>query len=68
MFSRERPAKETSEEANPFLSPSAGVWPRLPQPGTELTGGTNDPSDLNERVVNVDALMVAEQPSQKLTS
>lgn len=30
------------------------------QPGTELTGGGNDPSDLNERVVNVDALMVAD--------
>ena len=30
------------------------------QPGVEITGGGNDPSDLNERVVNVDALMVAD--------
>ena len=30
------------------------------QPGTEITGDGNDPSDLNERIVNVDALMVAD--------
>ena len=30
------------------------------QPGTELTGGTNDPSDLNERVLTLDSLMVAD--------
>ena len=29
------------------------------QPGTELTGTINDPSDLNERVISLDALMVA---------
>ena len=30
------------------------------QPGTEITGGTNDPSALNERVLNLDSLMVAD--------
>lgn len=30
------------------------------QPGTELTGTINDPSDLNERVISLDALMVAD--------
>ena len=30
------------------------------QPGTEITGGTNDPSDLNERVLTLDSLMVAD--------
>ena len=30
------------------------------QPGTELTGGTNDPSALNERVLTLDSLMVAD--------
>lgn len=30
------------------------------QPGTEITGDGNDPSDLNERIINVDALMVAD--------
>ena len=30
------------------------------QPGTELTGTINDPSDINERVISLDALMVAE--------
>ena len=30
------------------------------QPGTELTGATNSPSDLNERVLTLDSLMVAD--------
>ena len=30
------------------------------QPGTELTGTINDPSDINERVISLDALMVAD--------
>ena len=30
------------------------------QPGTEITGGTNDPSDLNERVLTLDSLMIAD--------
>ena len=30
------------------------------QPGVEITGDGNDPSDLNERIINVDALMVAD--------
>ena len=30
------------------------------QPGTELTGGTNDPSALNERILNLDSLMCAD--------
>jgi len=30
------------------------------KPGTEITGGTNDPSDLNERIINLDSLMVAD--------
>ena len=30
------------------------------QPGTEITGTTNDPSDLNERVLTLDSLMVAD--------
>ena len=30
------------------------------QPGTELTGATNDPSALNERILNLDSLMVAD--------
>ena len=30
------------------------------QPGTEITGTGNDPSDLNERVISLDALMVAD--------
>ena len=31
------------------------------QPGTEITGGTNDPSDLNERVLTLDSLMIADK-------
>ena len=30
------------------------------QPGTEITGGTNDPSDLNERILTLDSLMIAD--------
>ena len=30
------------------------------QPGTAITGTTNDPSDLNERVISLDALMIAD--------
>ena len=30
------------------------------QPGTEITGATNDPSDLNERILTLDSLMVAD--------
>ena len=30
------------------------------QPGTVITGDGNDPSDLNERIINLDALMVAD--------
>jgi len=30
------------------------------QPGTVITGNGNDPSDLNERIINLDALMVAD--------
>jgi len=30
------------------------------QPGTAITGGNNDPSDLNERVISLDALMIAD--------
>ncbi len=30
------------------------------QPGTEITGGGNDPSDLNERVLTLDSLMIAD--------
>lgn len=30
------------------------------QPGTEITGGTNDPSALNERVLTLDSLMIAD--------
>jgi hypothetical protein len=30
------------------------------QPGTAITGGGNDPSDLNERVITLDALMIAD--------
>ena len=33
---------------------------RYHQPGTPLLGETNAPSDLNERVINLDALMVAD--------
>ena len=30
------------------------------QPGTEITGGTNDPSALNERVLTLDSLMISD--------
>ena len=30
------------------------------QPGTEITGATNDPSDLNERILTLDSLMIAD--------
>jgi hypothetical protein len=30
------------------------------QPGTEITGGGNDPSDLNERILTLDSLMIAD--------
>jgi hypothetical protein len=30
------------------------------QPGTEITGATNDPSDLNERIITLDSLMIAD--------
>ena len=30
------------------------------QPGTAITGTGNDPSDLNERVISLDALMIAD--------
>ena len=33
---------------------------RYHQPGTEITGGTNDPSDLNERILTLDSLMIAD--------
>ena len=30
------------------------------QPGTEINGATNDPSDLNERILTLDSLMIAD--------
>lgn len=30
------------------------------QPGTEITGATNDPSDLNERIITLDSLMISD--------
>ena len=30
------------------------------QPGSEITGATNDPSDLNERILTLDSLMIAD--------
>lgn len=33
---------------------------RYHQPGTEITGGGNDPSDLNERILTLDSLMIAD--------
>ena len=33
---------------------------RYHQPGTQILGGGNDPSDLNERVIELDALMIAD--------
>ena len=54
-------AKETFAAENLLPSRSPAVLPlHYHQPGTAITGGGNDPSDLNERVISLDALMIAD--------
>ena len=54
---RERNIRGGKSVAFPITGRMAAAYH---QPGTEITGATNDPSDLNERVVTVDSLMVAD--------
>ena len=54
---RERNIRGGKSVAFPITGKMAA---RFHQPGTQILGQGNDPSDLNERVISLDALMVAD--------
>ncbi|BAQ94443.1 minor capsid protein 10 [uncultured phage_MedDCM-OCT-S38-C3] len=54
---RERNIRGGKSVAFPITGKMAAAYH---QPGKEITGDGNDPSDLNERVITVDSLMVAD--------
>ena len=54
---RERNIRGGKSVAFPILGKQSA---RYHQPGTQILGQGNDPSDLNERVISLDALMIAD--------
>ena len=54
---RERNIRGGKSVAFPITGKMAA---RYHQPGTAITGSPNDPSDINERIIELDALMVAD--------